>query len=35
MIAFNLPSSEPEQLMWASKIGKVVEKNFQEILKKK
>ncbi len=36
MVAFNLPtSSEPEQLLWATKIGKVVEKNFQKILNKK
>ncbi len=36
MIAFNLPASaEPEQLLWAEKLGKVVNKNFEAFLKKK
>ena len=31
MIAFNIQSSEAEQLIWAEKIGKEVEKNFRAI----
>ena len=35
MVAFNLDSAEAEELIWAEKIGKIVEKNFLEIINKK